>query len=84
MFINHMQYDIIICLIIRMAVCLPVRCANMNFHISNPFYITHAHSGVEEIRPGIMIMLSYTQYDNRLTINGGQPVVEQLMLPHVL
>ena len=62
----------------------PVRRTHVYLYISNPFHITYTHPCIEEIRTSIVILLSRTQYDNRLTINGGQPVAQQLMPPHIL
>lgn len=60
----------------------PIATMDMYLYIPGPFHPADIHSGVEEIRPCIMVRCARFQYDNRLTIRGGQLRVEHLVLPN--
>ena len=82
--IHHMQHHAVVGRILRVAVEVPVRRTDVQLYISSPFHITYTNPRVEEVRTGVSVEFSRTQYGNRLAICRGQPAVEHLVLPHVL
>ena len=57
---------------------------DVHFDVTHPFHIADTQPSVEEIGAGIMVMFSWTQYYDRLTIGSGQPGSKHLMLPDVV
>ena len=55
-----------------MAVFQPVGCFHMDLHIPGPDSITNTDPGVEEIRPGICIMLPGPDYPDGFASGCGE------------
>ena len=80
----HMQYHIVVCLVVVVVVAVPVRCVFVYFHVSGPHCVSYFYLRVEEVWTFIPVVVAGIYHFHLLSRCGSKVRFQYLVLPDVM